>query len=105
MNSTVRSSFAIGDYTIYMRVVAIGVLALTGCATANPVAINLPVTLKEPCPRAEVGPLETIGDLGALVVRQEAAVKVCDARREAVVSIVEGYNAATRPKRWPWSIR
>ena len=80
-------------------------LALTGCATANPVTINLPMTLKEPCPRAEVGPLETVGDLGALVVQQEAAVKVCDARREAVVSIVEGYNAATRPKRWPWSIR
>ena len=80
-------------------------LALTGCATANPLTIKLPATLKEPCPRAEVGPLETVGDLGALVVRQEAAVKVCDARREAVVSIVEGYNAATRPKRWPWSRR
>lgn len=76
-------------------------LALTGCA-ANPkaVAINLPSLLKEPCPRAELGPLATAGDVGALVIRQEAAVQVCDARREAVVSIVEGYNTAVRPKRW-----
>lgn len=49
--------------------------------------------------------MATAGDVGALVIRQEAAVQVCDARREAVVSIVEGYNAATKPKRWrlPWS--
>jgi hypothetical protein len=77
---------------------------LTGCATTAPaVQISLPEALKAPCERAEVGPLATVGDLGALVIRQEAAVSSCDTRRAAVVQIVEGYNAATKPRRWPWS--
>ena len=83
----------------------LSVLALSGCATATPpVQINLPEALKAPCERADVGPLATVGDLGALVIRQEAAVASCDTRRAAVVQIVEGYNAATKPKRW-WHLR
>lgn len=81
------------------------VLALTGCATTTPpVRINLPEALKAPCERADVGPLATVGDLGALVIRQEAAVSSCDTRRAAVVQIVESYNAATKPRRW-WHLR
>jgi hypothetical protein len=76
-------------------------LALAGCATqAPPMQINLPQSLKAPCERAEIGPLATVGDLGALVVRQEAAVSICDAKRDAVVSIVDAYNQAVKPKRW-----
>jgi hypothetical protein len=81
------------------------VLALTGCATQpGPVVINLPQTLRAPCDRAEVGPLASVGDLGSFAVRQEAALSVCDGRREAVVAIVDGYTAATKPRRWriPW---
>ena len=80
-------------------------LALTGCASsAKPVAINLPAMYREPCARAPLGPLETVGDLGALVVRQEAAVASCDALRAGVVAIVDGYTNVTKPKRWrlPW---
>ena len=79
--------------------------ALSGCASSpKPVAINLPAMYREPCARASVGPLETVGDLGALVVRQEAAVAVCDARRAGVVAIVDGYVNVTKPPRWriPW---
>lgn len=80
------------------------VLALTGCATQpGQVQIMIPESLRSPCARADVGPLATVGDLGSLVIRQEAAVSVCDTRREAVVAIVDGYTAATKPRRWPWS--
>lgn len=80
-------------------------LALTGCATQpGAVTINLPASLRAPCDRAEVGPLATVGDLGSFAVRQEAALSVCDGRREAIVAIVDGYAEVTRPKRrWPWS--
>lgn len=87
---------------------ALCLTALAGCATQpGPVQINLPQTFREPCARADLGALETVGDLGALVVRQEAAVAVCDARRAGVVAIVDGYTATTKPKRWrlPWSKR
>lgn len=81
----------------------LSVLALSGCATTSPqVQITIPQTLKTPCERAEIGPLATVGDLGALVIRQEAALSSCDARRSALVEVIEGYNAATKPKRWPW---
>lgn len=81
------------------------VLALSACATQpGPVQINLPQSLRAPCSRADVGPLATVGDLGSLVIRQEAAVSLCDTKREAVVAIVDGYTAATKPRRrWPWS--
>lgn len=81
------------------------VLALGACATQpGPVQITLPQSLRAPCSRADVGPLATVGDLGSLVIRQEAAVSVCDTKREAVVAIVDGYTAATKPRRrWPWS--
>jgi hypothetical protein len=78
---------------------------LSGCASSpKPVAINLPAMYREPCARAAVEPLETVGDLGALVVRQEGAVASCDALRAGVVAIVDGYTAATKPRRWriPW---
>ena len=79
-------------------------LALTACATQpGQVQIMIPESLRAPCNRAEVGPLATVGDLGSLVIRQEAAVSLCDTRREAVVAIVDGYTAATKPRRWPWS--
>jgi hypothetical protein len=50
-----------------------------------------------------VGPLGTVGDLGALVLRQEAALTVCDARREAVVAIVDAHGQTVDPKPW-WKL-
>lgn len=80
-------------------------LALSACATQpQPVTINLPQVFRQACDRADVGPLATVGDLGSLVIRQEAALSVCDSRREAVVAIIDGYTVATKPRhRWPWS--
>jgi len=77
--------------------------SLSGCATVQPVTINIPQTLREPCARAEITALGTVGELGALVVRQEAAVAVCDARRQAVVSIVDAHAQIVRPRPW-WRV-
>jgi len=82
------------------------VLGSTGCASQpGAVTINLPASLRAPCDRAEVGPLATVGDLGSFAVRQEAALSICDGRREAIVAIVDGHKRATDPPRfrWPWS--
>lgn len=74
---------------------------LASCAgSPKPLTINVPPVLKEPCPRADVGPMETVGDLGALVLRQEAALTVCDGRREAVVAIVEAHRQTVDPRPW-----
>ena len=65
--------------------------------------INVPPILRESCPRADVGPLETVGDLGALALRQEAALSVCNARREAVVAIVDAHRQTVTPRPW-WKL-
>jgi len=44
--------------------------------------------------------METVGSLGALVVRQEAAVAVCDARRAGVVALVDAHAATVKPRKW-----
>lgn len=50
-----------------------------------------------------MGPLETQGDLDGLVMRQEGAVAVCDASREALVGTIDAHNKAVKPRRiWPF---
>ena len=79
-------------------------VSLSGCATnPQPVTINIPPTFREPCARAELTTLETVGDLGGLIVRQEAAVAVCDARRAGVVALVDAHTATVRQKPW-WKV-
>lgn len=79
-------------------------LALTGCASLpRQASLTAPDVLREPCARAEVGSLATVGDLGALVIRQEAAVSSCETKRAALVGLIDTYSAITKPKRWPWS--
>ena len=76
-------------------------VSLSGCATnPQPVTINIPPTFREPCARADLTALETVGELGALVVRQEAAVAVCDARRAGVVALVDAHAATVKPRKW-----
>ena len=78
-------------------------VSLSGCATVQPVTINIPQTLREPCARAELTALGTVGDLGALVVRQEAAVAVCDARRAGLVELIDSHAQTVRPRPW-WRV-
>jgi hypothetical protein len=44
--------------------------------------------------------VQTVGELAAFSVRQEAALQVCEARRAAVVSIVDAHRATVEPKPW-----
>ena len=75
-------------------------VSLSGCASPKALTINIPPTLREPCARAEISALGTVGDLGGLIVRQEAAVAVCEARRAAVVAIVDAHAEVTKPRKW-----
>ena len=75
-----------------------GLLAFAGCASPSrePLLLTLPVaeSLREACPRpGEAETVRTVGDLAAFSVRQEAALAICDARREALVQGVDAHNA------------
>lgn len=81
-------------------------VSLTGCASVPaPLTITLPDSLRTPCQSADHSTLSTLGDLAALAIRQEAALQVCEARRSAVVEIVDSHTAIVAPKRKWWQIR
>ncbi len=52
--------------------------------------------LRAPCPRPERPSRPTAGDLAAFSVRQEAALNVCEARKDAAVAIVDAATASPR---------
>lgn len=81
-------------------------LVLSGCASLpRQATLTVPQTLREPCARAEAGSLATVGDLGALVIRQEAVVSCTETKRSALVGLIDAYADITKTKRWrlPWS--
>lgn len=68
-------------------------LALSACAGAANVVI--PDSLRAPCvSTVDVSRAETVGDLGAAIVQSDADLRVCDVKREAVVTIAEARNRA-----------
>lgn len=76
-------------------------LALTSCASPpKPVLINIPPILRESCERADLGPLATVGDMGAMILREEAALTVCDGRRQALTAIVDAHARIVTSKPW-----
>ncbi len=76
-------------------------MLLASCASVPPLSIDVPASLRAACERPEVGDLSTIGDLAGFAIQEEAALAVCDTRREAVVAIVDAHNKAITPKpRW-----
>lgn len=65
-------------------------LAVTssGCAS---VGVTIPDSLRTPCvSTVDVSTAETVGDLGRAIIQGDGDLRVCDARREAVVAIAEG---------------
>lgn len=69
----------------------------------------LPVaaTLRAPCPRPDRPAAPDVGALAAFSLAQEAAVGVCEARKDAAVAVIDAGNAAlavlARPApRRPW---
>lgn len=79
-------------------------LGSQGCATSTPsLQISLPDSLKARCDSPDPSSVRTVGDLAGYSVQQKAALEVCNARKHAIVSIVEAFNRAVKPKtRWPW---
>lgn len=71
-------------------------LSLNACAAT---VIEIPASLKAPCiSTVDVSKAETVGDLGRAIVIGDADLRVCDTRREAVVTIAE----AGRRNWWPF---
>lgn len=68
-------------------------LSLSACATAG--QIRIPDSLRAPCvSTVDVSGAQTVGDLGKAIIQGDADLRVCDVRREAIVSIAE---AGSRP--------
>lgn len=68
------------------------------CSACETVSV-IPESLKAPCTSAvDVSTAQTVGDLGRAIVAQDGDLRVCDARREAVVAIAE----ANRPRWHLW---
>lgn len=65
----------------------LGALALTGCALKPRIVVEVPLILKEPC-EAKRREVVTIGDLAAYSVDQETALQTCEAKRKALVDIL-----------------
>ena len=69
-------------------------LSLSACGGAS--VIEIPASLKAPCvSTVDVSAAQTVGDLGRAIVQSDGDLRVCDARREAVVTIAEAGK-----KRW-----
>jgi hypothetical protein len=63
-------------------------LILNACGGAS--VIEIPASLKAPCvSTVDVSAAQTVGDLGRAIVQSDGDLRVCDARREAVVTIAE----------------
>lgn len=73
---------------------AILLLPLAACSStsAPKLQIMVPSSLRATCERPSIEGVATIGDLAAVSIQQEAAIDVCDARRSALVAIIDGVN-------------
>lgn len=88
-------------------------LAVAGCATATaPPTLTIPISgvLREPCPRPDFLAVQTVGELAAFSVRQEASIAVCNERRAAAVAVMDAHNQLAaqvaeklKPRKW-WRI-
>ncbi len=81
---------------------AAGLLASTACATRPPPPAALPPipvaqVLRDPCPRPDRPPAPNVGELAAFSVRQEAAIGVCEARKDAAVALIDAQAKAAKP--------
>lgn len=71
-------------------------LGLSACGGAANVVI--PDSLRAPCvSTVDVSTAQTVGDLGNAIVTGDADLRVCDAKKSAVVAIAEARNTS-----WYW---
>lgn len=79
---------------------AVCALSLSGCETPPSARLRVPETFREPC-QGPTTPMRTQGDRDAFMVRQEAALGVCEAKRAGLVGMID----STVPKRRWWQFR
>lgn len=53
----------------------------------------MPPALREPCPRPDRPETPSAGQLAGFSVRQESALSVCEARKDAAVAVIDAVNA------------
>lgn len=59
--------------------------------------------LRQRCERPDgVDEVRTIGDLASYSIRQDGALKVCDAKRAGAISIIDAINNTPKHGWWPW---
>jgi hypothetical protein len=46
--------------------------------------------------------VQTVGDLAVFSVRQESSIAICDARRAALVAIIQAHAAIVKPPSPRW---
>lgn len=64
-------------------------LGLSGCGAAS----VIPDSLRAPCESTvDVSNAQTVGDLGNAIVTGDADLRVCNVKKDAIVSIVDSQN-------------
>ena len=77
-------------------------LGVGACQTTLP-RTEVPSAFRLTCDRpAGVNAVKTVGDLAAYSVRQDAALKVCEAKLVGLVSIIDAMNNTPKRGWWPW---
>ncbi len=82
----------------------LGAMGLASCASQpKAVTLTIPASLRADCkgPAGE-DRVQTMGDLAAFSLRQEAAILDCNTKRREVVRLADEFNAAVKPKRRVW---
>lgn len=64
--------------------------------------VSVPDSLRAPCAKPDPEGVATVGDLAAFSLRQDAALRICSARGDALVEVLDGVNKAWKRKRWPF---
>lgn len=90
--------------TFRLTCAIVGSLSLAACQTTPaPVTITVPTFLRAECDRPDPAGVQTVGDLAAFSVRQDAALRACDGRRGAVVELIDAHAKAVTPEPW-WRV-
>ena len=77
--------------TAFLMATALGLSACGGAAN-----VVIPESLRAPCvSTVDVSGAQTVGDLGNAIVTGDADLRVCSAKKDAVVTIAEARN-----RRW-----
>lgn len=94
---------AAGLLLLILGYLLIGGAVLSGCAKPPaPVPIPVPESLRAKCPRPDPASVATVSDVLAFSIRQDAAIGICEAKKEAAVAFIDANNELQKPKPVPF---